>query len=110
MPVYEYWCEDHGLFEAMGSMNTYDQPAACPACSGQAARVMLTAPRLGASDRGVIQAHDTNAKAADSPKKLSQHGPGCGCCSGGRKKESKTLHHPNGAKSFPSKRPWMIAH
>jgi hypothetical protein len=71
---------------------------------------LLTAPSLGASDRASIRAHDVNARSSDSPKRASQHGPGCGCCGGGRNKESGTLHHPNGAKSFPAKRPWMIAH
>lgn len=111
MPIYEYCCDEHGVFEAMGSMSTYDQPSACPACGGDAPRVLLTAPGLGMSDRLSIHAHDVNAQSSDSPKRLSQHGPGCGCCSGkGTKTKSGTLHHPSGAKSFPKKRPWMITH
>ena len=110
MPVYEYWCDAHGLFEAMRPMNACKEPSPCPACGGYAPRVLLTAPSLGASDRGSIRAHDVNARSADSPKRRGQHGPGCGCCSGKSMAASKTLHHANGAKSFPTKRPWMIAH
>ncbi|MEO1363845.1 MAG: zinc ribbon domain-containing protein, partial [Pseudomonadota bacterium] len=42
--------------------------------------------------------------------KRSSHGPNCSCCSGGSTRPSKTLHHADGSKSFPTKRPWMISH
>jgi hypothetical protein len=36
-----------------------------------------------------------------------KHAPGCGCCSG----KSKTgILRADGAKTFPSARPWMISH
>jgi len=111
MPVYEYQCDAHGVFEVTRPMSAYGEPSTCPTCGETAPRVLVTAPSLGAIDRAAVHAHDVNARASDNPKKLSQHGPGCGCCNGKSKKtNSKTLHHPNGAKSFPSKRPWMIAH
>lgn len=111
MPVYEYWCDEHGVFEAMRSMSAYDQPSTCPTCGENAPRVLMTAPSLGVGDRATIQAHDINARSSDSPKRSSQHGPDCGCCSSiSTAKKNQTLHHPNGTKSFPSKRPWMIAH
>ncbi len=112
MPMYEFWCEDHGLFESLRPMAAYAEPCACPDCGASAPRVMATAPRLGASNRGTIRAHETNERAADSPRRLSQqgHGPGCGCCSGGSKRGRKTLRRPDGSKSFPSARPWMISH
>jgi hypothetical protein len=37
-----------------------------------------------------------------------RHPAGCGCCSSSRK--TTTVTAPNGAKAFPSKRPWMISH
>jgi len=111
MPVYEYWCDVHGVFETIQPLSAYDQPSACPSCGESSPRTLVTAPRLGKSDRAAIQAHDVNARSSDSPKRSSQHGPGCGCCSlGGKAKPSGTRHHSNGAKSFPKKRPWMIAH
>jgi putative FmdB family regulatory protein len=110
MPVYEYLCEDHGPFEALRPMAEFASPCACPDCGGESPRVLLTPPRVGASDRSAIKAHDVNARSADSPKKLSSHGPGCGCCSGGSKKSSGKLVRPDGSKSFPKKRPWMISH
>jgi hypothetical protein len=69
----------------------------------------MTPPALGARDRGRMAAHAVNERAADSPKKLSTHGPGCACCAGGAK-PSRTLARPDGSKSFPGARPWMISH
>lgn len=110
MPLYEFWCEAHGLFEALRPMAAYAEPCACPDCGAAAPRVLATAPRLGAADRGTMKAHGINERAADSPKRLSDHGPGCGCCSGGAKPGRSTLRRPDGSKSFPTARPWMISH
>jgi putative FmdB family regulatory protein len=110
MPLYEYWCEQDGVFSAMRPMAEYNQPCTCPDCGGEAPRVMLNAPRVLRMDSVQRQAHATNERSADSPKKLSTHGPGCACCSGGAKASRKTLHRPDGSKSFPTARPWMISH
>ena len=109
MPLYEYWCEEHGVFEAIRPMSEFSRPAECPDCGHPSARLMLTPPRRGSTDRARMAAHETNERAADSPKRLAQHGPGCSCCGGG-KPSRKTLHRPDGSKSFPSARPWMISH
>lgn len=109
MPVYEYQCDECGVFEEMRPMSRFMDPCPCPECGVEARRVMITVPRLSAVSGRVRHAHETNERSADSPKR-SNHGPGCGCCGGGTKKPSKTLHHANGAKSFPTKRPWMISH
>lgn len=110
MPVYEYWCEDCGPFEALAPMSKFSDPCNCPDCAKSAPRVLLTAPKLSVMDSASRHAHATNERSADSPKKLSSHGPNCGCCGGGEKKSSKTLYRPDGSKSFPTKRPWMISH
>jgi len=109
MPLYEYWCDDHGPFEAVRPMAEYDQPTACPCCGRLSSRALLTAPHLGGRNRTALRAHETNERAADSPKRLSSHGPGCACCVGSRPL-SRTLTLPGGAKTFPGKRPWMISH
>jgi len=109
MPLYDYFCDDCGSFTAFATIEEYAAPCDCPGCQTPAPRVLLNAPRLAVMAGGMRRAHETNERSADSPKR-SGHGPGCSCCSGGSKKPSKTLHHPNGAKSFPSKRPWMISH
>jgi len=110
MPVYEFACETHGLFEALRPMAAFREPCACPECGAAAPRVLVTAPRLATPDRGRIKAHAVNERSADSPLKLSEHGAGCSCCSGGSKKARPTMLRPDGARSFPSARPWMISH
>ena len=110
MPLYEYRCEQDGVFSAMRPMAEYDRPCACPDCGADAPRVMLAVPRVLRMDAVQRQAHATNERAADSPKRLSSHGPGCACCSGGRTASRKTLSRPDGSKSFPTARPWMISH
>ncbi|MEC8630074.1 MAG: zinc ribbon domain-containing protein [Pseudomonadota bacterium] len=110
MPVYEYLCDSCGPFEALAPMSKFADPCDCPDCAATAPRIMITAPHVSGVSSSTRHAHETNERAADSPKKLSSHGPGCGCCSGGHKKKSKTLYRPDGSKSFPTKRPWMISH
>ena len=109
MPIYEYWCDDCGPFEALAPMSKFSDPCDCPGCAMPAARVLLTAPKLSVMDNARRHAHETNERSADSPRK-SAHGPGCGCCGGNGGKKSGTLYRPDGAKSFPAKRPWMISH
>lgn len=110
MPLYEYRCDRHGLFEALRPMATFAEPCACPECGAQAPRVMVSAPRLASSNRARMAAHAVNERSADTPRRLSSHGPGCACCSGGAKQGRATLRRPDGAKSFPAARPWMISH
>lgn len=109
MPVYEYFCDTCGPFEALAPMARYSEPCDCPDCAAPAPRVMMTAPNLAVMSSSIRKAHETNERSADSPKR-SGHGPGCSCCSSGKKLGSKTLHRPDGSKSFPTKRPWMISH
>lgn len=110
MPVYEYSCYDCGVFEELVPLSRYAEPCDCPECGAESPRVLLSVPRLSVMSSSTRQAHETNERSADSPKRTSTHGPNCGCCGGGKKKNSKTLHRPDGSKSFPTKRPWMISH
>ena len=110
MPVYEYKCDDCGVFEDVVPMSRFADPQDCPGCGLSARRVMLSVPNVSFVSGASRTAHETNERSRDQPKR-SAHGPGCGCCgTGGKKRGSKTLHRPDGSKSFPSKRPWMISH
>jgi hypothetical protein len=75
--------------------------------------VLASAPRLALLDGGTRRAMDVNERARHEPNSSRdyqrlRHPAGCGCCSPGRSKATVTA--PNGAKAFPSKRPWMISH
>ena len=114
MPTYDYACDQCGPFESLRSMAQRDAPAVCPQCGTACERVLIGAPRLAVmSDRQRL-AMSTNERASHEPVSSKSYVPrahpsGCSCCSGGAKAKA-TAVAPNGNKSFPAKRPWMISH
>lgn len=114
MPTYEYQCDTCGQFDAIRAIARRNDPCNCPACGAPATRVILTAPSMWSMSASDRKAHATNEKARHAPttsgeyKATHKHGPGCGCCGGTKSKATVTA--PNGAKAFPTKRPWMISH
>ncbi|MFW2589996.1 FmdB family zinc ribbon protein [Sagittula sp. SSi028] len=110
MPYYDYLCDACGPFTESAPMADFDKPCDCPACGTAAPRVLLQAPRFANMDAGRRTAFATNERSQHAPKSSRAHPPGCGCCSGTSKTASRTLHRPDGSKSFPSARPWMISH
>jgi putative FmdB family regulatory protein len=112
MPVYDYLCGRCGPFTETRPMAEYDAAQDCPHCGEAAPRALLTAPHFAAISTERRLAHATNERSAHAPSTLLQmksaHGAGCACCSG--KSMRRTKRGKNGAKSFPSARPWMISH
>lgn len=113
MPTYDYACPDCGGFDAFRSLSQRNEPAACPDCGRGSPRVFATAPRLALLEGSTRRAMDVNERARHEPHSSRdyqrlRHPAGCGCCGTGRSKATVTA--PNGAKAFPSKRPWMISH
>jgi len=110
MPVYDYECDACGPFTTMRPMAECDASAACPRCGGDAPRAFLSAPYFAmAAERR--RARATNEKSAHAPRRLSDggaHGAGCSCCSG--RSRRMVARGKNGAKGFPTSRPWMISH
>lgn len=115
MPMYDYECPTCGDFTELRPMAESSLPQPCPCCETPSPRVIRTAPAFSALPAATRTAHVTNERSADRPKLLSEtgpkhkHGPGCGCCSGGGKGRS-VLRTADGAKGFPTARPWMISH
>lgn len=114
MPTYDYACPAHGGFDAFRALGQRNDPAPCPDCGDASPRVFASAPRLALLDGDTRSAIATNERARHEPKRSGdyqrlRHPAGCGCCSTASKRSS-TLTAPNGNKSFPSKRPWMISH
>ena len=111
MAYYDYQCEDCGPFTAIRPMAQSGDPCDCPDCGKASPRAFLRAPNFALMDTSTRTAHATNEKARHEPKlasKLGGHGPGCSCCSG--KGKSKAVYRADGAKTFPSARPWQISH
>ena len=112
MPTYDYECRDCGGFDALRSVSRRDEPAACPECAAASPRVMSAAPRLALMAGSTRSAIETNERARHEPKSSKdyqrlKHPSGCGCCG---TKRGATVTAPSGAKSAPSRRPWMISH
>lgn len=121
MPTYEYDCPSCGGFDAFRSLAERNEPAACPGCATLSPRVFVSAPRLACLSSDTRTAMERNETARHAPVSSRayqeggyarlKHPSGCGCCSSGSKGiRSATVTAANGAKTFPSKRPWMISH
>ncbi len=111
MPLYEYDCPHHGVFEAMRGLSEYSEPAPCPECSVRSARV-LSLPRLSAMARSDVLARDRNERSQHEPR-VARKGS-----------ETESRHHrcrgscnhgsgpPGGKqlKAYKGSRPWVIEH
>lgn len=118
MPTYDYACPSCGGFDAFRPLNDRNEPCACPDCATASPRVFAHAPRLACTTSEQRRAFDINERAQNEPRMSRdndgsynrlKHPAGCGCCSPGSRKTT-TYTAPNGAKTFPTKRPWMISH
>ncbi|MBB4842687.1 putative FmdB family regulatory protein [Paucibacter oligotrophus] len=113
MPIYDYRCRDCGLFDALRPMAERDRPAPCPGCAEPSERAWVEGSRLREMAPARLLAMAGNERAAHEPQRSAdytrlRHPAGCGCCQPGRR--GSTVTAANGAKAFPSKRPWMISH
>jgi putative FmdB family regulatory protein len=67
MPLYEYECGDHGVFEETRSLAQSTDDAACPACRRAAPRI-VSMPTLARMDRSQVKARDRNEQSRHEPK------------------------------------------
>ncbi|MDN2661568.1 zinc ribbon domain-containing protein [Neptunomonas phycophila] len=124
MPMYEYKCAKHGVFEELATLEDYDQPCACPQCGQISARVLTLPPEFLNMLKEKREAIERNEKAQHAPEIMTmaqhkekkaeeaarhahKHGSNCGCQP---KKKSNLFYTAEGNKMFPSMRPWMISH
>jgi putative FmdB family regulatory protein len=112
MPVYDYQCARCGPFTEMRPMSDCDRAQPCPRCARRSPRAFLTAPYCADMSAERRRAHATNERSASAPRTRSElknaHGAGCGCCTQKRLGTAKPA--PDGGKSFPTRRPWMLSH
>ncbi len=115
MPIYDYDCETCGPFREMRPMSMAAEPCACPDCGTPAPRAFFTMPALATMDGDRRTAIATNERASHEPVSSKSerarrlHPSNCSCCKPGAKQRA-TVFRADGAKSFPSSRPWMISH
>lgn len=116
MPVYDFKCSLHGVFNELATISDSDKPCACPICGALSARIIRLAPEILNMAPEKKYAYEVNEKNQHEPslstsarrKDDKQHAKGCGC----ERKLSKSslIYTAQGEKMFPSMRPWMISH
>jgi putative FmdB family regulatory protein len=75
MPLYEYECKDHGVFEDQRSMSDFDAPGVCPTCRGESSRV-VSAPSLRLTRPSERIARDRNEQSRHQPRVVTrEQGP-----------------------------------
>jgi putative FmdB family regulatory protein len=71
MPLYEYECAGHGVFELSRPMAEASLAAPCPECEGAAPRI-LSAPRLACLPASSMRAHDRNERSRHEPRRVER--------------------------------------
>lgn len=101
MPVYEYECTDHGVFEQLRALAESAEPGLCPRCESAAPRV-LSVPRLSGMPRATRIAHERNERSRHEPRHT--HGGVEQRAVGEKPAARPALTRYTGA------RPWVIEH
>lgn len=105
MPVYEYECAHHGVFELIKSVAQVREPGLCPSCE-QPGQRLISAPLLSVMPRSQVIARDRNERSRHEPRVASSPGScsHAGPCNHGRQAK------PGQLKTYKGKRPWVIEH
>ncbi|MAK92100.1 MAG: formamidase [Oceanospirillaceae bacterium] len=128
MPLYDYKCQSHGVFQELAPMAEHDQPKPCPQCAAMSARVIVLPPEIAQMIKEKREAMERNEKAREAPDVMTaaqyqeretekkerhlfdnkhKHSSNCGC---NNKRKSNLMYTADGNKMFPGMRPWMISH
>ncbi len=107
MPVYEYECEEHGVFELLRPIAERAEPAPCPNCEQAAARV-VSVPRLSGMSRPTLIAHERNERSRHEPRHVHT-GHAHGSHAHGSAAPSAPGQRP-ALKRYTGARPWVVEH
>ncbi|MEM6356175.1 MAG: zinc ribbon domain-containing protein [Pseudomonadota bacterium] len=108
MPLYEYECQEHGVFEATRPMAQFDQPCPCPVC-GELSPRATSLPRVAALSEHARRAHATNERARHEPRSSRDSDPR-NLPNGSTGRGRRALQRADGSKSNPASRPWMLSY
>ena len=107
MPMYEYECEAHGIFELLRPLSEYAEAACCPLCEVAAERV-LSVPHLCGVPRRTIVARERNERSRHEPRVFSRSDDSCASRSDERQLPSRSSAPK--LRSYSGARPWVIEH
>lgn len=96
MPLYEYECREHGVFELVRPMAESRLGAPCPRCGLLSARILSTPARL-CLPRATRVAHERNERSRHEPKLVQREAVSSSPV------QSPPLRHGGG-------RPWALEH
>ena len=99
MPMYEYECATHGVFEALQSVKHAREPGSCPRCKRAAPRI-LSAPALAQVSGSERVARDRNERSRHEPRVAQKRAGVARELRSGRPK----------LQASPSPRPWVLEH
>lgn len=118
MPIYEYECQAHGVFESMGEMARARADGSCPECAESCPRI-LSVPRISGLSKQTRVALERNEKSQHEPRVATRsanrgHVCGSGCHHGQSPKRVQTKTPAAEAKTasrrYTGPRPWVIEH
>jgi len=95
MPVYEYECAEHGVFECSRPMAEASLATPCPDCDHEAPRI-LSAPSVPCLPAGISRAHERNEQSRHEPRRVERE----------PRKTSRDPPRPLATGG----RPWMMGH
>ena len=117
MPIYDYKCREHGVFNELATLDEFEKPAPCPACGTPSPRVIVLAPRLldMPEERRIAHSHNERARHEpihSNPDQRAEHAERVakGCACEHHRKPSSLFYTADGKKMFLGMRPWMISH
>jgi putative FmdB family regulatory protein len=67
MPIYEYECGEHGVFEDQRKIAEAHADGTCPECRRASPRI-VSAPALGRLERSQVRAMERNEKSRHEPR------------------------------------------
>lgn len=106
MPLYEYQCEIHGVFEHFNSMANSRNPCPCPDCGKDSAR-LISVPFFKLLNPVARNAMERNERSREEPH-ICKAG-----CSHHHHKKKKSPKNPDGTPALQMNkgaRPWVIEH
>lgn len=112
MPMYEYECDQCGVFTALRRMSECSDPAFCQTCGAESQRIM-SVPRLAIMGKQQREAHERNEKSAYAPSVGRRSS--CGCTGTHTCKTTTKVNEDTGKAALQvqtkkTARPWMLGH